>query len=102
MTQTTDNLRSMSMMVPILPGKRDQLFRFAAELTGARAEEYARSQESVVKETWHLQETPMGDFLIINFDSPDPAAVFAGLAQSAEPFDIWFREQACEISGVDF
>lgn len=102
MTQTMETVRSISLMVPVLPGKRDQLFRFAGELMGARAEEYARSQQSVIRETWHLQETPMGDFLIVNFDAPDPAAVFAGLAESTDPFDVWFRQQANEITGIDF
>ena len=63
-------------------------------MTLERAAEYAESQESVNREEWFLQATPMGDFLIVWFDAPDPAAVFAGLAASTNPFDAWFRQLA--------
>lgn len=92
---------STAVMFPVLPNKRDQLFAFAKALSGERAQEYARSQESVTSETWYLQSTPMGDFLIVHFEAPDPAAVFAALAESTTPFDTWFRQQAGEISGID-
>jgi hypothetical protein len=95
-------MSSTALMVPILPNKRDQLFEFANALSGARASEYAESQESVLNETWYLQSTPMGDFLIVHFEAPNPAGVFAALAESATPFDTWFRQQAQEITGVDF
>ncbi len=93
---------STAVMFPILPNKREQLFAFARALTGERAQEYAASQQSVTTETWYLQSTPMGDFLIVYFEAPDPAAVFASLAGSTDAFDAWFRQQAQEVSGIDF
>ena len=93
---------STAVMFPILPNKREQLFAFAKALTGERAAEYAAAQASVTSETWFLQSTPMGDFLIVYFEAPDPAAVFANLAASTDAFDIWFREQAQGVSGIDF
>ncbi|HLJ58091.1 MAG TPA: hypothetical protein VKT77_23840 [Chthonomonadaceae bacterium] len=90
-----------AIMFPILPGKRERLFEFAKALSGPRKAEYAESQTSVAWETWHLQSTPMGDFLIVSFEAPNPEAVFASLAESTSPFDVWFREQAGEISGLD-
>jgi hypothetical protein len=30
-----------------------------------------------------------------------PAAAFAGLAESSDVFDIWFRERVLELTGVD-
>jgi len=94
-------MSAIAVMFPILPGKREQLFQFAKALSGERAEEYAASQASVTQETWFLQETPMGDFLIVHFEAPDPAAVFGALAESTESFDVWFREQAQACSGID-
>jgi hypothetical protein len=96
------NMNSIAIMFPVLPNKREQLFRFAADLSVPRAAEYAESQESVQRESWFLQSTPMGDFLIVHFEAPDPAGVFTALAQSTTPFDTWFREQAQEITGIDF
>src|SRR5438270_3213140 len=94
-------MNSTAIMFPVLPTKRDQLFEFAKALSGERAAEYAASQESVTQETWYLQSTPMGDFLIVHFEAPNPEAVFAALAESTNPFDVWFRRQAGEISGID-
>ena len=94
-------MNSTAVMFPILPDKREQVFQFAEALSGERAHEYAASQQSVAKENWYLQSTPMGDFLIVHFEAPDCAAVFSSLAVSQEPFDVWFRQQAQEISGID-
>jgi hypothetical protein len=94
-------MSAIAVMFPILPGKREKLFEFAKALSGDRSEEYAASQASVTQETWFLQETPTGDFLIVHFESPDPAAVFGALAASTDPFDAWFRQQAQECSGID-
>ncbi len=95
-------MKSIAMMVPVLPNKKEQLAQFAKSLKGERAAEYAESQESVRRETWFLQTTPMGDFLIVYFEAPDPAGVFAALAESTTTFDTWFRNQAHEITGIDF
>src|SRR4051794_23022768 len=94
-------MNSTAVMFPVLPNKREQLYQFAKSLSGERAQEYAASQASVAKESWYLQSTPMGDFLIVHFEAPDCAAVFSALAESEEPFDKWFRQQAQEISGID-
>lgn len=90
-----------AMMFPILPGKRDALRQFADELHGPRRHEYEASQLTVTKESWFLQETPMGDFCIVHLIAQDPAAVYAALATSTEPFDVWFREQVQDCTGLD-
>ena len=95
-------MNSTALMLPVLPGKRERLFEFAKALSGERAHEYATSQESVTQETWYLQATSMGDFLIVHYEAPNPAGVLAALAGSTEPFDVWFREQAREITGIEF
>ena len=94
-------MNSTAIMFPILPDRRAQLFQFAKALSSERATEYAAAQQSVVSETWYLQSTPMGEFLIVHFEAPDPAAVFKNMAESSEPFDVWFRRQASEITGID-
>lgn len=43
----------------------------------------------------------MGDFLIVYYVSPDPEKVHAALAASKEPFDVWFRAQVLDITGID-
>jgi len=86
---------------PLLPGKRDALDRLVRALTGERKSEYDTAQATVLRESWFVQSTPQGDLIIVHFDAPDVEAVFAGLATSQEPFDVWFRDQVLDITGVD-
>jgi hypothetical protein len=87
---------------PVLPGKEDEPAKFA-RATLDRREEFEASQGrlSVTKEEWALQQTPMGSMVIVRFETPDVEAAFAGLAQSDNAFDVWFRERVLEITGVD-
>ena len=87
---------------PVLPGKEDEPRKFARE-TLERREEFEASQRrlSVTKEEWALQQTPMGSMVIVRFECPDVEAAFAGLAESNDAFDVWFRERVLEITGVD-
>ena len=87
---------------PVLPGKEDEPRKFARE-TLDRGEEFDASQRrvGVTKEEWSLQQTPMGSMVIVRFEAPDIAAVFADLGQSKEAFDEWFKGRVLEITGVD-
>jgi hypothetical protein len=88
---------------PVLPGKTEQARAFAKELMGTRRREFDESQARVgaTRETWSLQSTPDGDFVLVWFEAPDIEKVFATLGESTDPFDVWFRQQVKEINGVD-
>lgn len=90
-----------AFFVPLLPGKKDAAIAFANTMTTERLAEFNQAQVTVTKESWFLQETPMGDFLIVYYHSPDPAKVHAALAVSQEPFDVWFRAQILDLTGID-
>ncbi len=87
---------------PVLPGKEDEPRKFAAQ-TLERREEFDASQRrlAITTEEWALQQTPMGSMVIVRFEGPDIEAVFAGLGQSNDPFDVWFKGRVLEICGVD-
>ena len=87
---------------PVLPGKEDEPRKFAQE-TLERREEFESSQRrhGVTKEEWSLQQTPMGSMVLVRFESPDVAAVFAGFAESNDTFDEWFKASVLDITGVD-
>jgi hypothetical protein len=106
-SHATDDQRRLAMAVflgafPVLSGKEDEPRKFAEE-TLERREEFEASQRrlGVTKEEWALQQTPMGSMVIVRFESSDVAAAFAGLAESNDAFDVWFRERVLEITGVD-
>jgi hypothetical protein len=88
---------------PVLPGKLEEARAFAKEVMGARRKEFDESQArfGATRETWSLQSTPEGDFVLVWFEAPDIEKGFATLGESTEPFDVWFRERVQEINGVD-
>ncbi len=88
---------------PILPGKEAEAKAFAEECAGARSSEFAAMQKGVgtARETWSLQQTPMGSFMLVWFEAPDVEHVFADLATSTDDFAVWFRGQVLAFTGVD-
>jgi hypothetical protein len=88
---------------PVLPGKTEQARKFAGDVAGARRKEFDESQArfGATRETWALQSTPGGDFMLVWFEAPDIEKGFVMLAESTEPFDVWFRGQVLETTGFD-
>lgn len=97
----------MSLIVrafPVLPGKEEAVVAFARELAGKRREDHAEfcRRFGVVRETWHLQQTPHGLWVIgITELVEDPQAVAPRYVQSETPFDRWFKDQVFDITGID-
>jgi hypothetical protein len=89
-------------MFPVLPGKEDAARAFAKETVGARREQFAaeQGQASVSRETWTLQQTPMGSFVLVWFEG-DVEAAFANLAEGQDEFNVWMRKQIQDLTGVD-
>lgn len=96
-------MTSVCLALPILPGQGDAFRLFAKELTGPRLEAMVEAQRRLAtdRELWFHQQTPNGDLAILYFECKDPAAVFAGLAMSDGPFEVWFRDQVKQITGLD-
>ena len=96
-------MKLFSACFPVLPGKEGAAKQFAETCMGPRRNEcvdYLR-RVGISRESWHLQKTPMGSFVVVHFESEDPAKAFKMLAESSHPFDVWFKQQAFQISGVD-
>jgi len=91
----------ISMMFPVLPGKREALVAFANTLMRERKAELDIAQGSVQVENWYLQPTPFGDFVVVHFVAPSVPAVFAALAVDTGEFETWYRAQILDITGID-
>jgi hypothetical protein len=89
-------------MFPIQAGKEDAARAFAAETIGARRSEFEAhaARADMVRETWALQETPMGSFMLVWFEG-DVEGAFGDLATDDSEFTQWFRAQVLELTGVD-
>ena len=89
-------------MFPILAGNEGAARAFAAETIGTRKADFeaAQARSNVTRETWALQETPMGSFMLVWFEG-DVEKAFAELATDESDFGTWLRTQVKEITGVD-
>ena len=87
---------------PVLKGKEDLAKKFADEIAGPRKGDFDAMQKksSVTRETWTLQETPMGSFVLVWFEG-DVEAAFADMATSDDEIAKWMRDRIQELTGVD-
>jgi hypothetical protein len=92
------------LVIPILPGKTDAARAFQREVDTTRKADYARMEQrlGVTREYVFLAELPGGDQFIAYFDSADVNQVLSEFVQSQDPFDLWFKDQLREVSGLDF
>ena len=88
---------------PILPGREQAGRDFAAACTGDRRKEFEAhlARDEISRETWALQQTPMGSLMLVWFEAPDIERAFTELATSTEEFTVWFRGQVMDLTGVD-
>jgi hypothetical protein len=90
---------------PMLPRHEAEIRRLAHDLTVPRAKDkddfYMRM--GVGRETWHLQETSLGHWVIVVTDMADKRVDDAARIYAASPkdFDRWFKEQVMLITGLD-
>jgi hypothetical protein len=94
---------AVCMAMPLLPGKEAEAKKFAAEVSGPRAVEFAEFQTGTgtTRETWHLQQTPDGTMLIVWFEDPDPEKAFEHMATASDDFSKWFRGRIQDVTGAD-
>ena len=87
---------------PIQAGKEADARAFAAELVGPRLAGYEAHHARVgnVRETFTLQETPMGSFLLVWFEG-DVQKAFVDHATDESEFETWFRGRVLDLTGVD-
>ena len=90
---------------PMLPRYEAEIRRLAHDLTVTRADDkddfYRRM--GVLRETWHLQETSLGHWVIVVTDMAEKQVDSAAreFASSPKDFDRWFREQIMLVTGLD-
>ena len=88
---------------PILPGKEAAAHSFADDINGARRNDFNAMQkrEGITRETWSLQATPAGAFMLVWFESADVEAAFTDLATASDAVTVWFRGRVKDLTGVD-
>ena len=89
-------------MFPVQPGREDTARAFAKETMSARRKDFDAQQAKgdVTRETWTLQQTSAGSFVLVWFDG-DVEKAFTDIGSSDSDFAKWFRAQVKNVSGVD-
>src|ERR1700749_518321 len=89
---------------PVLPGKDDAALAFAREAGEMRKEQTASFLQSygVRRESWHLQRTPQGTFIIVVTDVEEPPLEKARAYSAAQgAYERWFKDNVKILSGID-
>ena len=97
-------MASLAFVAPALPGGTENLRRLAQELHGGKkseVEDFYRRMK-ITREAWFIQPTPLGEMVIVYLEGEDLARTFQTLAASEEPLDVWLKEQAKSVHGIDF
>ena len=96
--------RSFSVFaMPLVPGQAATVRRMHQEALGARRGEYEESRRrlGITEERAWIQSTPMGDMVLVYLEAEDPQRALQGMAESQEPFDVWFRQYIQDAHRVD-
>jgi len=92
----------IAVAFPILPGKTAAWRSFMEELNGPRRAEFVESRRRAgVHERTFLQQTPMGDLVIVTLEGDDPEGAFGRMMSAGDAFTTWFTEQAGALHGLD-
>ena len=86
-----------------LRGTVAELHAFASALNGPRAVDAARFYQhyGVEHESWHLQFTDHGPWVIAVTELADPADAAPRFADATQAFHLWFKSQVELLTGVD-
>lgn len=87
---------------PVLSGKTEQWKAFTSDLKSKYLQDFKDTHKALaVHERTFLQQTPMGDLVIVTLEGENPAEAFAKFGQGSGEFNKWFVAQVKEIHGVD-
>jgi Family of unknown function (DUF6176) len=98
--------RGFAFAAPLKPAMTQAGRLFAQEAFVARRSEITESRlaKNVLREEVFLNQTPMGDIIVVYLEGQDPVEANRQFAASSAPFDRWFKDQCREIflEGIDF
>jgi len=93
----------MSLVVRAFPVLKERELQEFAQQVSARSTEAAEfyNRLGVSRETWHLQQTPAGPWVIAVTEIADVEQTAREYAGSEEPFDRWFKDQVLYLTGIN-
>lgn len=85
---------AFAFTLPILPGQDDVVRRIGESVSGELREEYEASRKSlgITEEKMWVQQTPIGQALVVYWETDDPQRTLREIADSQDRFMERFRE----------
>jgi hypothetical protein len=86
-------MAAFAFTLPILPGQDGMVRRIGEEIMGEFREEYAESRRTlgIKEEKIWVQKTPIGQALVVYWETEDPQRTLRGLADSQDEVVERFR-----------
>jgi hypothetical protein len=91
------------LTIPILAGRGQAARSFMGDLEDSQRDAYAESEQriGIEKELWFISDLGEQELLVAYMESGDFGRAFEQFVASREPFDLWFKEQLANVSGLD-
>ncbi len=91
--------RGFAFAAPLQPGKTEAARQFAHEAYVTRREELADSRrgQGLIREEVFLNQTTMGDLVVVYLEGQDPVEGNRRFAASNSHFDRWFKDRCKDI-----
>jgi hypothetical protein len=88
---------------PVLDGKECVVRELAKSMSAERAAQTGEffARFGVCHESWHLQETPAGVWVIVVTEIDQPGERAKEYSASTHDFDSWFKSQVLALTGID-
>lgn len=97
-------MQYLGMVMPVLPGKTEELKKVAQEMKGPRYKEHVETHRgsTISRDTIWLQHTPTGDILVDVVAAEDMMKAFGQFVAAKDPYSTWAKQKFQETTGIDF
>jgi hypothetical protein len=88
---------------PVLAGQGGAARGFMGDLEDSQRDAYAESERriGIEKELWFISDLGEQELLVAYMESGDFGRAFEQFVASRKPFDLWFKEQFANVTGLD-
>lgn len=96
-------MASMTMVVPVPPGKAEHLRKFGKEAAEEQKHHHQRTRKKhgYTKEKAWLHNTPGGQVLVVYLEADNLQEAMEAFMKSTDPHDLWLKENFLQGVGHD-
>lgn len=92
----------VALALPILSGNEGVARDFVSSVKDKMSEfQKSANRRKVKREAWFIQQLPGSSTLISFMETDDVEKAISDFAHSKDPFDVWLKDCAKTITGVD-